>query len=138
MLGLATEDHDPLAARRRSRRVIAAFVVVGCVAFIAGLELGYPLVGVGVYWACGIGFMGYSALTDAEPVDERDEDVMANAAGVTMTVAAVVLIAGAPGMSALEAADVSTAPAWFWGAMFAIAGMFGVFAIANAYYQRRI
>ncbi|WP_323676104.1 hypothetical protein [Halorubellus sp. PRR65] len=130
-------DHDPLAARRHSRRVIWGLVALGCVAYVAGLALDRPLVGVGIYWLCGLGFMAYGSLTDTEPYDERDREIMANAAGTTLTVAAFALIAGAPGMAALQAAGVATAPAAFWGAMFALAGVFGVYAVATQYHERQ-
>lgn len=137
MLGLASHDSDPLAARQRSRRIIWGLVVLGCLAYVAGLALDRPLVGVGLYWLCCLGFMTYGSLTDAEPYDERDHEVMAKGAGTTLTVAAFALIAGAPGMAALQAADIATAPAEFWGAMYALAGAFGVYTIATKYHDRR-
>lgn len=130
-------DHDPLAARKRSQRVIWGLVALGCVAFLGGIALDYPLVGVAVYWLCCLGFMAYGSLTDAEPYDERDQEIMAKAAGTTLTVAGFVLIAGGPGMAALQAADVATAPGWFWGAMYALAGVFGVYAVAIQYHDRQ-
>lgn len=136
MFGRET-DHDPLAARKRSRHVIWGLVALGCVAYLAGLALDRPLVGVGLYWLCCIGFTAYGSLTDAEPYDERDHEIMAKGAGTTLTVAAFALIAGAPGMAALQAADVATAPGEFWGAMFALAGLFGVYAVAVQYHERR-
>lgn len=137
MLERKSDDPDPLAARKRSRRVIWGLVALGCLAYVAGLALDRPYVGVGLYWACGLGFMAYSATTDAKPYDERDLDIQAEAAGTTLTVAAVALIAGAPGMAALEAAGAYAAPGWFWGAMFALAGVFGVFAVSAKYHERR-
>jgi sterol desaturase/sphingolipid hydroxylase (fatty acid hydroxylase superfamily) len=136
MLGHESDSHDPLAARQRSRRIIWALVAVGSLAFVGGLELGRPLLGVGLYWACGVGFMTYAAITDSDPYDERDLEIQAKAAGSTLTVAAVALIAGAPGMAALEAANAYSAPGWFWGAIFALAGVFAVFAIAMTYHKR--
>ena len=136
MLGHESDSHDPLAARQRSRRIIWGLVVVGSLAFVGGLELGRPLVGVGLYWACGVGFVTYAAVTDSDPYDERDLEIQAKAAGSTLTVAAVVLIAGAPGFAALEAANVYTAPDLFWGAMWALAGVFGAFALGMAYHKR--
>lgn len=136
MLGHESDSHDPLAARQRSRRIIWGLVAVGCLAFVGGLELGRPLVGVGLYWACGVGFMAYAAVTDSDPYDERDLEIQAKAAGSTLTVAAVVLIAGAPGMAALEAANAYAAPSWFWGAMGAFAGVFAVFAFGMTYRKR--
>lgn len=136
MLGHESDSHDPLTARQRSRRIIWGLVAVGCLAFVGGLELGRPLVGVGLYWACGAGFMAYAAVTDSDPYDERDLEIQAKAAGSTLTVAAVVLIAGAPGMAALEAANAYAAPSWFWGAMGALAGVFAVFAIGMTYHKR--
>jgi|AntRauTorcE11898_2_1112593.scaffolds.fasta_scaffold02687_5 uncharacterized membrane protein len=138
MFGLKSDSNDPLAARQRSRRIIWGLVAIGCLAFVGGLELGRPLVGVGLYWACCVGFMTYAAVTDHDPYDERDLEIQAKAAGSTLTVAAVVLIAGAPGMAALEAANAYTAPGWFWGAMFALAGVFGAFALGMTYHKRRI
>lgn len=137
MFELASDDPDPLAARKRSQRVIWGLVALGCIAYVAGLALDRPYVGVGLYWACGLGFVAYSATTDAKPYDERDLEIQSEAAGTTLTVAAVALIAGAPGMAAFEAAGAYAAPAWFWGAMFALAGVFGVFALATAYHDRR-
>ncbi|NHN43309.1 hypothetical protein G9C85_16955 [Halorubellus sp. JP-L1] len=137
MLGTDTTEHDSLAARRRSRRTIWALVALGCVAYVAGLALDRPLVGVALYWLCCVAFLGYAAVTDTDPYDERDREVQAKAAGSTLTVAAFVLIAGAPGMAALEAANAHAAPAWFWGAMFALAGVFGVFALGTTYHERR-
>jgi len=137
MFELASDDPDPLAARKRSRRVIWGLVALGCLAFVAGLALDRPLVGVGLYWACCLAFTAYSATTDAKPYDERDLEVAGEAAGSTLTVAAFALIAGAPGMAALEAADAYTAPGAFWGAMFALGGVFGVFTLARAYHERR-
>jgi len=137
MLERESPDHDPLAARKRSRRIIAGLVIAGIVAYVAGLALDRPLLGVGVYWTCCVAFVGYEKLTDAQPYDERDLEVTADAAGTTLSVAALALIAGAPGMAALEAAGAYTASETFWGAMFALAGLFGVFALAMAYHDRR-
>lgn len=131
-------DHDPLVARKRNRRVIWGLVALGCVAYLAGLALDYPLVSVGLYWLCYLGFTAYGSLTDADSYDERDHEIMAKGAGTTLTVAAFALIAGAPGMAALQAADVAAAPEAFWGAMFALAGVFGVYIIAVQYHQRLI
>jgi hypothetical protein len=136
MLGHESDSHDPLAARQRSRRIIWGLVAVGCLAFVGGLELGRPLVGVGLYWACCVAFMTHAAVTDSDPYDERDLEIQAKAAGSTLTVAAIVLIAGAPGFAALEAANVYTAPEFFWGAMGALAGVFGVFALGMTYHKR--
>jgi hypothetical protein len=130
-------DHDPLDARKRSRRVIWGLVGLGCVAYLAGIALDRPLVGVGVYWLCCIGFMTYGYVTDAEPYDERDHEIMAKAAGSTLTVAAFALIAGGPGMAALQAADVASAPGWFWGAMYALAGLFLTYVLATQYHDRQ-
>jgi hypothetical protein len=137
MLGHESDPNDPLAARKRSKRIIWGLVALGCLAYIVGLALDRPFAGVGVYWACCLGFMTYSATTDAKPYDERDLEIQAKAAGSTLGVAALVLIAGAPGMAALEAADAYAAPGWFWGAMFALAGLFGVFTLAMTYHDRR-
>jgi hypothetical protein len=137
MLGHESDSTDPLTARKRSRRIIWGLVAVGCLAFVGGLELGRPLVGVGLYWACGVGFVAYAAVTDSDPYDERDLEIQTKAAGSSLTVAAVVLIAGAPGVAALEAANVYAAPDVFWGAMFALGGLFGVYAIAVQYHERQ-
>jgi hypothetical protein len=137
MFDIEPAHTDPLAERRRSRRIIWGLVALGCVAFLGGLALDYPLVGVGCYWLCCVAFMGYAAVTDADPYDERDRQIQAKAAGTTLTAAAFALIAGAPGMSALEAANAYTAPSWFWGAMGALAGVFAVFTVAMAVHNYR-
>ncbi|WP_227132865.1 hypothetical protein [Halorubellus salinus] len=136
MFETESTDHDPLAARRRSRRVIWGLVALGCLAYLAGIALGLPFVGVGLYWLCCVAFVGYGFVTEAEPYDERDQEIQAKAAGSTLGAAAFALIAGGPGMAALEAANAYTAPGWFWGAMGALACLFGVFTVAMTYHQR--
>lgn len=137
MFGTDAPDHEALVERRRSRRIVWGLVGVGCLAYVAGLVADRPLVGLAVYWLCGVGFVAYGFLSNAEPYDERDLEIQGKAAGSTLAVAAAVLIAGAPGMSALEAAGVYAASSWYWGAMFALAGIFGAFAVSMWYHGRK-
>jgi len=133
-----------LERRKRYTRLVYGAMAVGIVGYL--LLLGawnvyggdlLAVTGVAVYWlglAVGMGIYHRSPVSIE---DERDERIASEAAGLTLTVAAAVLILGGPGMVTLSQTGVYEAPPEFAGAMWAYAALFGVFAIAMAYSERK-
>jgi hypothetical protein len=87
-----------------------------------------------VYW---LGVAAGVTVSHRSPVSFEDERIAAEAAGLTLTVAAVAPILGGPGMITLAQTDLYEAPPEFAGAMWALVGLSGVFAVAMAYSEQK-
>lgn len=104
-------------------------LIAGIVAFAILDYLGYVLAGVAIYWS---GFAGMFVVRWYAPVslaDERDQAIEQRASYDTLRIAAVALIAGAPAIAVLEAADVYTAPSTLDGAVWGFVALFAVFGV---------
>jgi uncharacterized membrane protein len=111
---------------RRYRRLMFASIAVGVVGFIVADELGYPLVGLVVYWAGLLGFVGIWKGTSVQLFDERDAALERRASHLTLQIAAVVGFVTMTALVVVE--DVGGgAPDLVWGGFLALSGLFLVF-----------
>lgn len=143
--GDGIEDAEAaLRRRKRHKRLVYGAMAVGIVGYgvlltawtVYGGDL-LAIAGVAVYWLGLLVGLGIYHRSSVSIEDERDERIAAEAAGLTLTVAGAVLILGGPGMVTLDQTGVYEAPPEFAGAMWALAGLFGVFAVAMAYSERK-
>lgn len=117
------------AKRRRYRRLLYGAILVGTLGFIAAESVGYPLVGVGLYWLGIIVFVGVLRGTSVTLFDERERELERRASHITLLVFATALIVLAPTLSALAELGRYTAPPAFDGALVTIAGEAIVFGV---------
>lgn len=113
---------------KRYRRLMYGFVGLAVLGFVAGMRLDYPLVAVGVYWAGALASVAVWQGTSVSLFDERERSMQRWAADVTLHVFAFVLIVGSPGQIVIEELGYAV-PAWFEGAMYGYAALFGVLAV---------
>lgn len=129
MFGLTTtDDADPLATRRRDRRLFGGLIGAAMLAFFTLDFVGRPIVAVLAYWACVTAAVVVLYRSDAI-MDERDralERIASHRAVLTVGAALIVL---SPGISALAEANVYDAPPIVdgvilgWGAVFVVWGL---------------
>jgi len=133
-----------LDRRKRYKRLVYGAMAVGIVGYLVLLGAWnvyggdmLAVAGVAVYWLGLVVGMGVYYRSPVAIDDERDERIASEAAGLTLTVAAGVLILGGPGMVTLSQTGVYEAPPEFAGAMWGYAALFGVFAVAMGYAERK-
>jgi peptidoglycan biosynthesis protein MviN/MurJ (putative lipid II flippase) len=105
---LGSNGHERLEKRKRYRWAYVGSLLTGIVAMFVAMRLGYPLVGIGLYWA---GVLGMGVVFWCSPVelfDERDRSLERRAAALTLNVMAVVGVATIPGAVFLEKAGYLT------------------------------
>lgn len=132
-----TAAMDQLETRRFYRRLLGVCVVVGVVAYVVGVELGYVILGTAVYWACYLGVLWLLKGTSIELYDEREQLIELEAGGWTLELFAFVLVLGAPGLAAFESAGYYDAPPELWGAMFGYAVLYLVFGAIYTVHRYR-
>ncbi|MFB6104845.1 MAG: hypothetical protein ABEJ57_07185 [Halobacteriaceae archaeon] len=115
---------DPVALRRRNRRLVVGAVVTGVVLGI-GLRdgAGYPLAGELLYW---LGIVVALAIWWTSPVplfDERDRALERRASHRTILVLAVVLVVGASLARLLSITATVTVPTAVWTMLWVSAGV---------------
>jgi len=127
-------DHEPtgtgrLAKVRRYRRLMYACIGVGVGGFLVATEFDYPLVGLVVYWAGILAFLGVWKGTSVTLYDERDLDLERRASLLTLQ------IAGAVGLLAMTTLVVTDqlpsvdVPERVVGGFLAISGLFVLYGI---------
>jgi uncharacterized membrane protein len=129
MFGLTTTDNaDPLATRRRDRRLFGGLIGAAMLAFFTLDLVGRPIVAVLAYWACVAAAVVVLYRSDAI-MDERDralERIASHRAVLTVGAALLVL---SPSIDALAEANVYDAPPIVdgviagWGAVFVVWGV---------------
>ncbi|MDY6780598.1 MAG: hypothetical protein SV760_08660 [Halobacteria archaeon] len=129
MTRTATSNGNSLSKIRLYRRVMFGSLLVGVLGFMIAENLGYPVVGVGVYWAGIAGYLGIWLGTSVTLFDERDCALERRASAVTLTVSALALITIGPAEIVLSEMGVYSAPPAFEGAVLAVSAqglLFGV------------
>jgi hypothetical protein len=126
-----------LARRRRYRRLMFGAVLAGTLGFVLADAAGYPLVGVGLYWAGFLAFLGVWRGTETTLFDERDRALERRAIAVTFTLTALVMIALWPTLLVLGETNVYTAPPVFDGALLTVSAQAVVFGVVYLWLRYR-
>ncbi|EMA50946.1 MULTISPECIES: hypothetical protein [Halococcus] len=132
-----SSGRDRLSKRRRYRRLSFGCAIAGTLGFVAAANVGYPLVGVGLYWLGFLAFVGVWRGTAVTLFDERDTAHERRASHITLTVIAVTGIAGWPALLVLEETGYYTIPPVLEGALFGYSALFGLFGIAYLWVRYR-
>ena len=98
-------------------------ILVGVVGFLVAVELERPLVGLGVYWAGILGFVGIWKGTSVQLYDERDASLERRASNLTMQVIAVVAVLLMAVLVIVEATDTMEVPPRVVGGFLALSGV---------------
>jgi uncharacterized membrane protein len=128
-LGTDTDGHDRLAKRKWYRVGYGASVVAAVLALVVASTLGYPLLGIGLYWAGVAVMFGILWLTPIELFDERDQQRERFAALRTLQVVGIAGIVAIPGLVGLEEAGYVTIAPALNGAIWGFVGLFGLFGV---------
>jgi len=129
MLGHESDSTDPLARRRRDRRLFGGLIGAAMLAFFTLDFVGRPIVAVLAYWVCVAAAVVVLYRSDAI-MDERDralERIASHRAVLTLGAALVVL---GPGIGALSAANVYDSPPLVDGVLFGWVALFGIWTVA--------
>ncbi|MFB6073077.1 MAG: DUF2178 domain-containing protein [Halobacterium sp.] len=114
-----------------------AAVGAGVLGFLAGVELDYPLVGLGVYWL-GIGaFLAVWKGTSVELYDERDHELERRASLTTLQIAGVAVLAALTGMVVVEEATTNEVPTLVVGGFLALSALFLLYGAVCVVYRYR-
>jgi uncharacterized membrane protein len=105
-----------------------ASVAVGVVGFLLADELGYSLVGLGLYWAGLVAFVGIWKETSVSLFDERDAALERRASHLTLQIAAVVGFVVMTALVVIEEVG-GGAPELVWGGFLALSGLFVLFGV---------
>ncbi|WP_336351311.1 hypothetical protein [Halorubellus litoreus] len=113
---LGDDDSDPLANRRRDRRLFAALVAAAMTSFLTLDLLGHHVVAVATYWTLSV--VAFAVLYRSDVVvDERDVALEQLASHHTILAVVAALVVLGPGLSALADAGIYDAPPLVDGAL---------------------
>ncbi|NHN43310.1 hypothetical protein G9C85_16960 [Halorubellus sp. JP-L1] len=130
MLGLtATVDDEPLARRRRDRRLFGGLVAAAMLSFITLDYLGRPIVAVAAYWTFVVGAATVVYRSDAI-MDERDLALERITSLRAIQVVGAALVVLGPGIGALSEAGIYDAPPVVDGVLFGWVAVFVVWGVA--------
>jgi uncharacterized membrane protein len=113
---------------RRYRQLMYASIGVGVLGFLVGDSLGYPLVGLVVYWTGILGFLAVWKGTSVELFDERDAALERRASHRTLQIAAVVGLLTMTGLVVTENTGGEVTPL-VWGGFLALSTLFVLFGV---------
>lgn len=113
-----------LARRRRYRRIMYGSVFGGVLGFVTAVELGYPLLGLAVYWVGIVAFVGVWKGTSVQLFDERDVSLDRRASLLTLKIAGVVGVLWMSALVVLNAATAVEIPDLIWGGFLVLSGLF--------------
>lgn len=117
-----------LAARRRYRRLLAAFLLGGVgIGLLLREGLGYPLLGEAAYWLGIIGFLAVLFGTPVSLFDERDVALERRASHLTLTLAAVALVLAASAARVVPQVTAYSVPDAVRPALYAVGSLYVVF-----------
>lgn len=128
MTQTSQSNHDRLSSMRKYRRLFWGSFVVGVLGFLTGSFLGYPIVGVGVYWAAVIGMLVIWKGTSLQVFDERERALDRRASHITLTLVGLALIIGGPGRAVFSELGYQASPL-VEGALWGYALQFVLFGI---------
>jgi uncharacterized membrane protein len=128
--------NERLATVRRYRRLFVGCLLVAVTGFLVGDALGYPVAGVGVYWAGVAGMLAVWKGTSLEVFDEREQALDRRASHVTLTLAGIALIVGAPGQVVLAELGYEL-PLVVEGALWGLTAQFVVFGAVYCWLRFR-
>lgn len=123
-------NSDWLTRRRRYRRLAFGVLLAGALGFVLTDMIGYPVVGIGIYW---LGFVGFFAVRRLAPVrlsDERDCALERQASYDTIRLAAVALVVLAPTAATLDEVGYYEVSPAVEGAIWSGVALFVVFGIS--------
>lgn len=112
-------------------------VLAGTVGFIAAESVGFPVVGVVLYWAGFAGFLSVWQGTSVTLFDERDRALERRAIAIAVTGFTLAMILLWPTVVVLSELNVYTPPPAFDGALLAIAVQSGLFAVVYGWLRYR-
>jgi uncharacterized membrane protein len=104
-------------------------ILVGVAGFVGGGELGYPLVGLAVYWAGVLGFVAIWKGTSVQLFDERDAALDRRASHVTLQIAGAVGILTMTTLVVLENATAVMVGERVWGGFLALSALFVLYGV---------
>jgi uncharacterized membrane protein len=128
MLGRDDDDPEPLANRRRDRRLFGGLIAAAMLSFLTLDLVGQPIVAVAAYWTFVAGAIVVLYRSD-DIVDERDQALERITSHRTMYVIGGGLIVLSPAIDALGEANVYDAPPivdgvlFGWGAVVVVWGL---------------
>jgi uncharacterized membrane protein len=136
-LGTDTDGHERLAKRRRYRWGYAGSMLAGVLALVVAMRLGYPLVGIGLYWVGAAGMFAILWLSPLRLFDERERRIEQRASLCTLQVVGLAGIVAIPGAVALEeAGQLSITPA-MEGAGTGFVALYVVFGVVYLAFRLR-
>lgn len=109
----------------------------GAVGFVVAESVGFPLVGIGLYWIGVVGFLAIRQGTSVSLFDERDRALERRAISIAVNVFAVAVILLWPTVVVLSEADVYTPPPAFDGVLLAVAIQAVLFTVAYLWLRYR-
>ena len=123
--------------RRRYRRVMIGVLLAGVAIALALRSIGYPFVGEAVYWLGIISTLAIWRSTSLTLFDERDQELERRTAMTTLSVFAVVVVAGASAARVLAWTGIYTVPPVLTGALYGYVALFLVALFIGAWYRYR-
>jgi len=128
---VSTTDNEPaganhLAKVRRYRRLMYASILVGVVGFLVADEFGYSLVGLAVYWAGIVAFLGIWKGTSVTLFDERDTALERRTSHATIGVVGVVGVLTFTSLVVLGETTTVEVPDPVWTLYLGYAALFGL------------
>lgn len=96
----------------------------GVLGFVTAVELGYPLLGLAVYWVGIVAFVGVWKGTSVQLFDERDVSLDRRASLLTLKIAGVVGVLWMSALVVLNAATAVEIPDLIWGGFLVLSGLF--------------
>jgi uncharacterized membrane protein len=106
-----------------------ASVFIGVLGFLAAEYLGYPLVGLVVYWAGFLGFFGIWKGTSVQLYDERDAALERRASLVTIQIAGVIAVLLMTTLVVVETTNAMEVPPRVWGGFLTLSGLFILYGV---------
>jgi|AntDeeMetagen681_2_1112603.scaffolds.fasta_scaffold00337_10 uncharacterized membrane protein len=132
MFGTDTNELDPLARRKRDRRIFGGLIGLAMLAFFTLDYVGQPLVAVGAYWLFFVAAVAVVYTSDAI-MDERDRALERHTSHTAVQLVGAGLIVLAPGLNALAEANVYDAPPILDGVVFGWGIVFVLWGVAYLY-----
>jgi uncharacterized membrane protein len=128
---------DRLSTIRTYRRLMYGAVLAGTAGFAVASAADRTLLGVAVYWAGFLAFLGIWRGTAVTLFDERDRALERRASHVTLNVLAAVGILAWPSLAVLSEVTDYAPPPEYRGALLALAAVYLVFGVVYTILRHR-